>query len=55
MKKKPVRRAVTEQQRRRAGEEQDLDTLLAELMRIRESDPPMNDGAIRRIRHEGRP
>jgi hypothetical protein len=35
--------------------EQDLDTLIAELMRIRQSDPPMSDEEIRQIRHEGRP
>jgi len=55
MKKTPVRRTVAEQRRRRAGMEQDLDTLIAELMRTRESDPPMSDEEIRRIRNEGRP
>jgi hypothetical protein len=55
MKKKPARRTVAERPRRRAGEEQDLDTLIAELMRVRESDPPMSDEEIQRIRHEGRP
>ena len=55
MKKKWVRRTVAEQGRRRAGEDPNLDTLIAELMRIRESDPPMSDEEIRRIRHEGRP
>lgn len=51
---KMVRRQAAQEKERRARQEQRLDALIEELMRIRSSDPPLSDEEIRRIRHEGR-
>lgn len=41
--------------KRRARQDAELDTLMAELLRVRGEDEPLSDDEIRRIRHEGRP
>jgi hypothetical protein len=42
-------------ERRRAERDAQLQELIAELLRIRASDPPASDEEIQRARHEGRP
>ena len=49
-----MRRAI-EEKAQRARREQDLDALIAELLRVRAEDPPLSDEEIRRIRVQGRP
>jgi hypothetical protein len=49
-----MRKAIEEKERRARQDEQ-LDKLIAELMRAREDDPPLSDEDIRRIRVHGRP
>jgi hypothetical protein len=49
-----MRRAV-EDRKQRAKQDEDLDALIAELLRVRAEDPPLSDSEIRRLRIQGRP
>ena len=49
-----MRKAI-EDKERRAKQDEILDGLIEELMRVRAQDPPMSNEEIRRIRIEGRP
>lgn len=49
-----MRKAV-EEKMRRAKQDETLDALIEELLRVRALDPPLSDEEIRRIRVEGRP